>query len=421
MSSDNGLSVEVEGGSVDALKARSSLGVGLRTIDNHRQGFGFTSVLDSGALKSMVEDTILGSKSTAEDKSFAFSAPSAASNGTDLATFDFSGKSTESELIENALLIEKSALGVDQRVKRVRKASYSESVSLSRIVNSNGVDVTQSATYCSGSVLAVAEDNGEAQMGWDLGLSHSMGGIDLEGIGFGAAKKALRMLGGRQVETVKCPAVIENVVVCELLGALAGSFLADNVHKGKSMLNGKLGKKVVSSVISIHDNALMTGGWASSLYDGEGVPCRDIPLLVEGAVEAFLYDIYWAARDDATSTGSSSRSSYKSLPSTGISNLYIEGGEKGPDELLAEISKGFLITELLGVHTINTVNGDFSIGAAGLWVDNGKAEYPVRGMAISGNLLSLFGHAAACGSDLRFVGSIGAPSILFNEIEASGA
>ncbi len=420
-SHDDGFSVEAQGGTVDALKARSSLGVGLRTIDKGKLGFGFTSVLDEAALKSMVDDTILGSRSTAEDKFLSFSTPEAASTGVELATFDASKETTEAERIECALLIEESALGVDPRVQRVRKASYSESISTNRVVNSNGIDVTQSATYCSGSVLAVAEDSGEAQMGWDVGLSHSRGSIDLEGIGEGAAKNALRMLGGRKIETVKCPAVIENVVVCELLGSLAGSFLADNVHKGKSMLNEKLGKKVTSSVLNIHDNALMTGGWASSLYDGEGVPCRDTPLLVDGVVESFLYDTYWAARDGVTSTGSSSRSVYKSLPSIGLSNLYIEGGEKGLDELLGEISKGLLITELLGVHTINTVNGDFSIGAAGLWVENGKLLYPVRGMAISGNLLELFGHAAVCGSDLRFIGSIGAPSILFNEIEASGA
>jgi PmbA protein len=268
--------------------------------------------------------------------------------------------------------------------------------------------------------MAVAEEGGEAQMGWDVGLAHSCLGIDPEAIGSGAAKNALRMLGARKIETVKCPAVIENVVVSELLGSLAGSFLADNVHKGKSMLNGKLGKKVASGALSIHDNALMVGGWASSLYDGEGTPCRDTPLMVEGVVEAFLYDTYWARRDRAATTGSSSRSGYKGLPSVGISNLYIEGGELGFDALLAQMPKGLLITELLGVHTINTVNGDFSIGAAGLWVEAGEIKYPVRGMAISGNLLELFGHAAMCGSDLRFIGSIGAPSILFNEIEASG-
>ena len=92
--------------------------------------------------------------------------------------------------------------------------------------------------------MAVAEEGDEAQMGWDVGLAHSPAGVNPEVIGTGAAKNALRILGARKIETVKCPAVIENVVVCELLGSLAGSFLSDNVHKGKSMLGGKLGKKV---------------------------------------------------------------------------------------------------------------------------------------------------------------------------------
>ena len=277
-----------------------------------------------------------------------------------------------------------------------------------------------SATYFTGSVTAVAEENGESQMGWEMGMGHTIASIDPEWIGKGAARNAVRLLGAKEIKTVKCAAMIENTVVCELLESLASSFLGDNVGKGKSMLIGKQGVKIASSVLNIFDDGIMNGGWATSAYDAEGTPTGRTPLVVEGVCQGFLYDAYWAARAGRASTGNAARGGYKSTPGVGLNNIYIEKGVKSLEDLLRDLGEGLFITELLGVHTINTVSGDFSLGAAGFWVEGGGVAYPVRGMAIAGNLLGLFSNVGACASDLRFIGSIGAPSLLVNEIEASG-
>ena len=422
-SADTGFGAESVGMAVDALKARSSAGVGLRVVSGGRQGFGLSSVLTKDALSDVAGKAVAGSAESSQDEYLVFAAPGkAAAEPTSLEVFDedfYSG--TEEQKISCAIRIEQAARALSPKIARVRKASYNESISTVRIVNSNGVDVSSSATYFSGSVTAVAEEGAESQMGWEIGMGHKRSGIDPEAIGRGAAQNALRMLGGRNIATVRCPAVIENTVACELLESLAGSFSAENVHKGKSMLAGKAGKKVVSSALNIIDDGLLRSGWASSPYDGEGTPSQTKRLIKDGVLAAYLYDTYWARRDGAASTGNAVRSSYKSLPGLGISNLYIEKGAKPQDELLREMGRGLFITEVMGVHTINTVSGDFSIGASGLWVEGGVAAYPVRGMAIAGNLLELFSKVAACGSNLRFIGSIGAPDILVSELEASGA
>jgi len=423
VSSESGLGVEAKDGKVDALKVRASSGVGLRTISKGRLGFGFSSVLTAEALRDMVDKTIKGSSVASEDRFLKF--PEAATPSVryeDLEVFDDSfGEAPEERKIDCALRIEEYARAYDPRVKRVRKASYQESIISSRIVNSNGIDMKHAATFFSGSVTAVAEDRGESQMGWDMDTSHKRSSIDPEKIGKGAAKNAVRMLGARKTANMKCPAVIENTVACELLEALASSLLGDNVQKGKSMLIGKTGKKIASSILNIWDNGIMPGGWSTSLFDGEGSPRNKTPLVLEGVCQGYLYDTYWAARAGARSTGNASRGNYKGVPGVGISNLYIEKGEKTFDELLKEVGDGLFITEVLGVHTINTVSGDFSLGAAGFWVEGGVAVYPVRGMAISGNLLRLFEKVGLCGSDMRFIGSIGAPSLFVQEIEASGS
>jgi PmbA protein len=420
-SKDDGISVEAKGGAVDALKVRSNAGVGLRVISGGRQGFGFSSVLEESALREMVSNTLDGSTAAAKDAFLGFPPPGPFSVE-ELGIYDETfTDTTEEEMIGRALKIEQSAKAVDPRIARVRKASYQESITSVKMINSDGLDVEESATFFSGSVTAVAEAKGEAEMGWEVGLAHTRSLIDPDGIGAGAARSALRMLGARSLDTVKCPAVMENRVVTELLGALSSSFMADTVHKGKSMLIGKIGKKIVAPTLKIVDDGLLPGGWSTALFDGEGVGSTRTQLVGDGVCERYLYDSYWAKRDSVTSTGNASRSRYKSMPTVGVTNLYIEEGSLGLDELIATVSDGLFITELLGVHMINSVSGDFSVGASGFWIEGGKLAYPVRGMAISGNLLELFKKVESCGADLRFIGSIGAPSILVSEVEASGS
>ena len=422
ISSDTGFSVEVKEGGVDALKARSNAGVGLRTMRAGRPGFGFSSVTSPDAIASLVEKTIAAGCEAGEDVAMLFCSPAPKLPTAPLLLYDPSvGSVSEDEKIASAITVEAACLAFDASVKRVRKASYGESISSTRVVNSNGVDVRHSATYFSASVTAVAERDGDSQMGWDMASSHTRADMDFASVGTGAAKRAVRMLGARKLNTVKCPAVFENTVATELLEALAGSFLGDNVLKGKSMLAGKLGKKTASTAITIVDNGLMPGGWSSALYDDEGVPHRSTVLLDNGVCSAFLYDTYWAVRAGAASTGNGARSSFKGTPGVGLSNIYIEKGQKSFDDLTSLMNTGLLITDVLGMHTVNTVSGDFSIGAAGFWVEAGAIAYPVRGLAISGNLLGLFSRVQGVGADQRFLGSVGAPSLLVEELEVSGA
>lgn len=423
-SSSRGVSIEARDGAVDALKARSGRGIGVRTISGGRPGFSFSTVFSEEALTEMVSNAVSSGAHTDVDKFLVLPGPAGAGavDAADLDIYDPGVDDVpEQEKIDCALAIEEAAMARDPRVKRVRKAAFGETVSATRIVNSLGVDESVSATYYTGSVTAVAESDGESQMGWEMTTSHKRASIDPAFIGESAADRATALLGGRKIKGVKCPAVLEYSVVCDLLGSLSGSFLGDNVAKGKSMLADKLGERVASTMVNILDDGLLRGGWSTSVFDGEGVGRQRTPLVTDGVCGNFLYDTYWAGREGKASTGNASRGGYKGLPTVGVSNLYIEKGDLPLDGLLGDMTKGLFITEVLGVHMINTVSGDFSLGASGFWVEDGRRAYPVRGMAISGNLLDLFGKVARCASDLRFLGSIGAPSLLVSELEASGS
>jgi len=179
--------------------------------------------------------------------------------------------------------------------------------------------------------------------------------------------------------------------------------------------------KVCSPLINIYDDGLLSGGAGSKSFDDEGIPCRKTPLIVNGVFEGFLHNAYTAKRTGGVSTGNAVRGGFRSQPSVGSNNLYIEKGNATKDELISSVSNGLMVQEVLGMHTANPISGDFSVGVSGQWIEGGKVAYPVREGAISGNILSLFSEVETVGSDLRLVGRIGAPSILLKPLSVSGS
>ncbi len=423
LSHNSGVEIEARDGAVDSFKVRSSEGLGLRTVSGGRPGFAYSNILDDSALTSIVDSAVAGSREAECDECLGFVLPSKGVSEKELSLFDDSLREVkEEEKIEVALKIEEAAKKFDKRVKTVRGASFSESTRSTRVINSSGVDVVKSGTYISSSVMSVAEEvKGEPQTGFELAMSHNFSDIDAIKIGTEASRRAVSMLGAKTFGSKKGPVIFENTVVTEFMGALSSAFLADNVIKGKSMLKGRLGEKVLSEAISMYDDGLLSGGWASGLYDAEGSPKQRTPLITKGVLNAFLYDGYWARREGkAASTGNSVRGGYKGSPGVGIGNLYIEAGECTSDELISEMGSGLLITDVMGVHTVNPVSGEFSLGASGFVIKGGKIGEPIRGMAISGSLLTLFSKVEKAAGDMRFYGPIGAPSLLFSEVDVSG-
>jgi PmbA protein len=309
------------------------------------------------------------------------------------------------------MALESMALAFDpKRVKRVGKATYEDAERAALLVNSEGVEVDFTSSIFTGGVLAVAEEGTESEMGWDFDFHHSFAGLDVAQIGREAARKAAE----------NYPALIKNHVACELLSILAPSFTVENVRKGKSLFSNGLGSRPFSSQVTIHDDGLHPQGMGTSPFDGEGVESQKTPVAVSGRITGFLYDFYWASREGGRSTGNSTREGMKAPPSLGISNLYIERGDRPLTDLLGDIHNGIVIEEVMGIHTANPISGHFSLGAAGSWVERGRPVHPVKGIAISGNILDLFKNIEEVGADFRFGGRFGSPSLRVGKLAVSG-
>jgi PmbA protein len=415
------LTIVAEGGAVEDFLFSSPFGVGFRVICDGGMGYSFSTHPDDDAIEQMVADAITSARNTTPDEYYAFAASYECPYTGDGLFDDSIRKIPTAEKIERAKQVESGALAVDPRVRRVRSAQYGEVTAFFALKNSNGVDESYRKSSVFAQAVAMAEEGDQREMGWDGDFSLQYDGLDPALVGRRAGEMAVSMLGGKKAPTGRFTALLTPQVAVELLEVLSQSLLGENVIKGKSMLDGKEGRKIFSPEIHIIDDGLLPGGLGTAPVDGEGIPHRWVELVREGVLLGFLYDVVHARRRGCESTGSSVRDGVMAPPASGICNLFIERGKETPDALLAKAGKGIIITELLGIHTANPITGEFSVGASGFVFEEGMRKHPITGAAVAGDLIALFSRVVAVGSDLRFFGNVGSPSLLISEIEMSGA
>jgi PmbA protein len=429
--------VESKEGGIDTFEVSHSLGMAIRILNRQRVGFSYTTspgvFLQDQAndfltgLEQVIDDAIDSARRTTPDPYYDF-APPLKEALPSLPIFDETLETTSEKVkIDKAKDLEEAARSVDpEKIRKVRKASYHEAIAHRTLINSNGLQFSYPSTFCSVGVTAVAEEAEEAEVGWDFDASHFQSDLDVKSVGREAGRKALESLGGRKISSGIYPVLIHHDVASEFLSLLAHSFKSDQIQKGKSPLKGKKGERCFSPLITVEDNGLHPKGIFSAPIDGEGTRSQQTPLAVEGELSGYLYDRYWANRESASSgsiarsTGNSRRSGIKSPPGIGTSNLLIEPGTLSFSALLSDLHQGVLLEEVMGLHTVDPISGDFSLGCSGKWVDKGKPVHAVKSVAVAGNLFQLFRDVAGIGEDFRFIGGIGSPSLLVRSLKISG-
>lgn len=413
------LSIEVIEGQVETFKEAEEAGLGLRVINQGRLGFVFTSDLSDQAVKQVVEDAISISRYTEADPHNCI--PQGKYDYPVLEVYDpaIPAASLEAK-IELAREVERVARLSDSRISIVERAGYEDSEFTSVIMNTSGVYASGRGNFCGIYIFLVGEENGDAQNGFSVMMRKNYKDLDAGFTGREAADNALRALQARTINSAHLPCVMEAYVVTRFLSLLAQMVDAGMVQKGKSLFVGKLEQAVAAPVINLVDDATWTGGIGTFPFDGEGVPSRKNIIIKDGILSGYLYDCYSASKAGVKPSGNGQRGSFRSLPSVGTSNFILQAGSLDQQELYVDIEKGLYITEVMGMHTANPISGDFSVGAAGIMIENGKLTYPVRGVTIAGNLGDFFLDIEALGNDLRFFGGKAAPSIRLKSLSIAG-
>ena len=411
--------IDVKRGKVELFKVAESRGISLRLLKDKKIGFAYTTSLDEYALEKLIDHAKESLEGVSMDPYSVFPGPNTYPN---LEIYDNAlDKIPIKEKIEFAKEMEASALSYDSRIKRVRASQFQEKNIRVFIKNHKGVDAYYKKTILIGNILVVAEEKNEAEMGWEFEAQIYFNKLNPRNIGRRAGKWAIEALGGRSIPTQKVPLILINRVVIQFLEVLCQSFFADKVQKGKSLLAPYLGKMVMSPSVTIIDDGIIKGGIGSRPFDDEGVPQQRTILIKDGILKDFLYDSYTANKAGKQSTGNCVREKIELPPRVHITNLYLMKGDTSFSHLLKALNKGLVVTDILGMHTVDPISGDFSVGACGYWVEGGERRFSVKGIAISGNVLNIFKGVTLVGSDFLFLGNIGAPSMLIEETQISGS
>lgn len=417
---------ESRDGGIDALSFSDTLSLGIRVFRNGRMGFSYGFRDGEADVRRMVQAAIFCADASDRDEAYGLpenggiGAPGDGGSPEPVLFDPGYERLEEREKADLARDLESRTLAIDPRLKRVRSASLAETVSEVRFRNSRGRDAVSRESSYFAWVDSVAEEGSEGQTGYGFGFARRLADLNPGEIAEESGRRALRMLKGRSLPSGRFAAVLENGAAADLLDVLAPSFLAPQVVKGKSMLAGKIGEPVASPLVDVVDDPLDPETSGAALFDGEGVPSRENVLVGRGILASYLSDTFWGRKIGTGTTASLRRQAPKLPPTVGTAGLRVGGGTRTMEQMLSDLGSGVLLVEFLGIHTADPVSGDFSVGASGIRFEGGEKKEPVRGFAVSGNVLSLLRDVVAVGDDFRWFGNTGCPSLAVSGVEIGG-
>ena len=418
-------SVGVRMREIESLKEAGSRGAGIRVLVGEkgaqRGGSSYTSDLSTAGMETMVRQALELAKITSVDP-FA-GLPDARDLGQldgDLRLYDPAIERMDTEWkIDQALRAEKAALDFDPRVQLSEGASFDSHVGRRVFANSLGFVGSYRTSSCSLSVVPVAKADGAMERDYWHTSARSAAGLESpESVGRIAAERAVRRLHARKVPTQKVPVIFEPRTARQLLGDLFDAVNGSSIYRQASYLAGKLGEKIASEALTVVDDATIPGLFGTTPFDDEGVASRRTVVVERGVLKSYLLNTYSARKLNLKSTGNASRG-ITGNAGIGPGNFFIEAGALSPEQIIGGVSSGLYVTELIGGGG-NTVTGDYSSGAAGMWIANGKLAYPVSEITIAGNMKQMLQEIDQVGSDLEFRSSLAAPTILIREMTISG-
>ena len=414
-------SANVRMGELETLKEAGSRGVGLRVLIGKRMGGSYTSDLSREGIAQMVRSAIDLAALTSEDPQAGL--PEAGELGSltgDLKLFsnETAGLPTE-QRIEMAKRAEAAALAVDPRITNSEGASFDSSVSGRVFANSRGFIGSYLSSYCSVSAVPVATENRSMERDYWFTIARNYKGLeDAEAVGRKAAQRAIRRLGAVKVDTQRAPVIFEPRIARSLLGNIFEAVDGRAIYRKASFLAGKLGEKIADERFTLIDDGTLPGLFGSSPFDDEGVPSRRTPVIERGVLKNYLLNTYTARKLNMKTTGNASRG-ITGNAGIGHGNFFIEAGTRSQEEIIRGVKNGLFVTELIG-SGVNTVTGDYSRGAVGMWIRDGELAFPVSEVTIASTLQEMLNGIGEIGNDLEFIGSISAPTIMLGEMTIAG-
>ena len=405
-------------GNLEDVERSESADLGLRVMVGKRQASVSTTDHSRASLKELAERCADMAKAAPEDP-YCGLAPkdrlaSAPFKSLDLG--DYAEPTTET-LKARAAECEAAALAVKGVVNSSGAgASYAEGQKW--FATSDGFFGQSGGSNHSVSVSVLAQDENGMERDYDYDSKTHIDDLKAAArIGENAGQRTVRRLSPKKLKSRAAPVMFDNRLSASLLGSLSSAANGAAIARGVSFLKDKLGRKIFADGINIIDDPHIARGSGSRPFDGEGVANETIRLIDNGVLTTWLLNSS-QARQLGFETNARATRGTGGAPGSGSTNLYLESGSASPEEVMANANEGLLVTDMFGPQ-VNPNTGDYSVGCAGFWFENGAVAYPVSEITIAGNILEMFTGLVPA-NDLEFRGSTNAPSILIPSMTIAG-
>ena len=418
--------VKTYDGEVESLSSAEPRGVGVRIVKEGRVGFAYTTDLTEAGIEDAVVQARDNSTHGTPDEAVAL-ADAWSRQPDDVAGIFDPGQARVSpeDKVAFALELERATRTFDPRIRAVEEAVYADGDAEAAIASSTGIAGVYRTTSAWCYAVAIAEDAGDTEVGFDFDLAAGIAALDAGDVATRAAGRALGVLGAKKIPSERIPVLFEPYVAGQFLGVLGSALTAEAVQKGRSLFAGRVGEQVAADDVSLIDDGRIEAAPGSAPWDGEGVPTQRTEVIGSGTLASFLYDTTSARREGRASTGNAARSGFKSTPHPSPTNLFFASTGESRDELLQRAGRAFLVQDFHGVHSgANAISGDFSVGATGRIVEGGETGAPIKEVTIAAPMLEILKGIVAVADDRRwlpFGGSYGGATTLVAEMTVAGS
>jgi PmbA protein len=411
------LSVEVRDGAVEETERSESDDVGLRVLVGRRQAVVSTNDIAGNGADSLAERAVAMARAAPEDR-FA----GLAEDGLlvkKIPELDLIDETIPTVADLETLALEAEAAGLQvPGVTKSGGASAGAGINGVVLVTSSGFRGAYLGSHHGFSMTAISGEGTAMERDYEFSSALHAGDLeDAARVGRKAGERAVRRVNPRKVPTGRVPVVFEPRVAASLVSHLASAANGTAITRQTSFLMDKLGHRLFRPGIRIIDDPLRRRGLRSRPFDGEGVMGRTLDLVEDGVLMSWLLDCATARELNLATTGHAQRG-VSSAPAPGPSNLHLAAGTVSPDDLIGDISRGFCVTDLIGMGA-NLITGDYSRGAAGFWIENGKLTFPVSEVTIAGHLTDMFANLEPA-SDLEFRYGANAPTVRIEGMTVAG-
>jgi PmbA protein len=417
------LGVGVRLGEVEKVKRARARRAGLRVFVGNSTAIVSTADLTAGSIAGLAHDACALARSTAPDAHAGLPDPAELpSNGTpDLELLDPAIERLDpAEPLAWAREAEAAAMAAGKEITNSEGSEFGCDAGTVAYASSLGFAGMYSGSHAGLSVTPVASRDGSMQRDSWYTTHRRLSELESPAaVGREAARRTLRRLGARRPATCECPVVFDPEMAASLMRHLAGAISGSSLYRRMSFLLDRLGETIASPEVTVIDDPLRIAGPASRPFDGEGVTQRRRTVVERGVLTTYLLDSYSARRLGMKTTGHAARS-MGDAPGVAPTNFSLEPGPHTPEAIIGSVSNGLYVTELIGFG-VNGVTGDYSRGAAGLWIENGELAYPVEEFTIAGNLRDMLRDIEMVGNDLVRRNAVVAPTLKIARMTVAGA